>query len=253
MIVLLSPAKTLNFDPTDIKAKGTPQFKDRTAELVDILKKKSAKSIGKLMHISEKLADENYARYQSFSSSYTKKNSKPALFTFKGDVYVGLEAENFTAKQIEFAQDHVRILSGLYGILKPLDKMQAYRLEMGTKLKNKKGANLYKFWGDDITNQLNKELSKEKQPVIINLASKEYYKAINPKALNAVVYDIGFKEYRNGKLMFVSFNAKKARGTMTRYIVQNKVSKVEQLKGFDVDGYHYDESLSTEKMLMFVK
>jgi len=253
MIVLLSPAKTLNFDESKIHAKSAPLFKDKTMDLVNILKKKSARSLGKLMHISDKLANENYERYQTFSPSYTKKNSKAALLAFKGDVYLGLEADKFNSKQIEYAQDHLRILSGLYGVLKPLDKMQAYRLEMGTNLKNKKGANLYKFWGDDVTNQLNQELAKQKNPAIINLASKEYFKVLNPKKIEAEIYDIGFKEYRNGKLMFVSFNAKKARGMMARYIIQNKISKIDKLKGFDIDGYHYNEELSTDKMLMFVK
>lgn len=253
MIVLLSPAKTLDYSPSNVAATKVPLFKNRTSDLVDILKTKSAKSIGKLMHISDKLANENYERYQNFSNSYTKKNSKASILAFKGDVYLGLEAENFSAKELSYAQETLRILSGLYGLLRPLDKMQPYRLEMGTKMKNKKGQDLYKFWGDDITDVINKDLSKQKSQTIINLASKEYFKAVNKKKLEGDIIDIGFKEYRNGKLTFVSFNAKKARGMMARYIVKNKVEKAKDLQGFDYDGYSFETELSNDQFYMFVK
>jgi len=253
MLVLLSPAKTLDYSPTDIVNRQTPLLKNRTEELIAIMKKKSAKDISKLMHVSEKLALENYERYQKFSSSYTQKNSKVSILAFKGDVYLGFDASSLNKKELERAEDSIRILSGLYGVLRPMDKMQPYRLEMGTKLKNKSGANLYKFWGDDITNVLNKDLKGHKDNVIVNLASKEYFSAVNKKKLEGEILDIGFKEMRKGKLTFVSFNAKKARGLMARYIVKEKIKKKEDLKGFNYEDYSYNEELSTDSNYMFIK
>jgi len=253
MIILLSPAKTLDYNPTEIKASKTPVFKKETSELISILKKKSPADIGKLMHIKEKLSLLNYERYQNFSDSYTKKNSKAAILAFNGDVYVGLEAHTFSNKELERAQDSIRILSGLYGVLRPMDKMQPYRLEMGTHLKNPKGSNLYKFWGDQVSLQINKDLKKSGSNYILNLASKEYFSVLDKKILKGDLIEIAFKEYRDGKLKFISFSAKKARGMMARYVVKNKIKNIEGLKGFNYENYSFEESLSTENNLMFVR
>lgn len=253
MIILLSPAKTLDYNPTEVKATKAPVFKKNTSELISILKKKSANDISKLMHIKEKLAQLNYDRYQSFSDSYTKKNSKAAILAFNGDVYVGLEAKTFNTKELERAESSIRILSGLYGVLRPLDKMQPYRLEMGTNLKNPKGANLYKFWGDQVSSQINKDLKKSGSNYILNLASKEYFSVLDKNLLKGELIDVSFKEYRDGKLKFITFNAKKARGMMARYAVKNNIKTIDGLKGFDYDNYTFEESLSTEKSLLFVR
>ena len=253
MIAILSPAKSLDYEKPGFKSKTTPVFKKRTADLISILKKKKVKDLKELMHISEKLAQLNYDRYQAFSDSYNKSNSRSSISAFVGDVYVGFDAASLNQEDIEFANDRVRILSGLYGILRPLDKMQPYRLEMGTKLKNKEGANLYEFWNEDVTNQLNKEFKKVKNKYLINLASNEYFKVIKKNKLNANIINIGFKEYRGDELKFVSFNAKKARGIMAKYIVENRVENHQDLKGFDMDGYRYDENLSTDHDFLFIR
>lgn len=253
MLILLSPAKTLDETPKTHPGTDLPRLRKKTTELVSILKGYSPKKLGDLMHISEKLAVQNHERYQNFSSRYTPNNSKASLHAFKGDVYVGLDAGTMSKKDLSYAQDHLRILSGLYGVLKPMDKMQPYRLEMGTGLKNPEGKDLYKFWGSAITDEINNSLRGHKDKTIINLASNEYFKAVDKKLLKAEVLDIGFKEDRNGKLTFVSFNAKKARGVMARYIIRNRVENKEELKGFDVDGYRYVENLSNENHFMFIK
>ena len=253
MLILLSPAKTLDETPETNQGNALPILRKRTTELVHILKDYTPARLGKLMHISDKLAETNYSRYQKFSTRYTPKNSKAAIYAFKGDVYVGFDAESLKTKDITYAQEHLRILSGLYGLLKPLDKMQPYRLEMGTKLQNEYGSNLYHFWGDDITNEINKALKSHHDKTIINLASNEYFQSVNKKSLSGEILDIGFKENRNGKLMFVSFNAKKARGMMARYIVEQRIENKEDIKGFHMDGYHFVEDLSTNKQYMFVK
>lgn len=253
MLTLISPAKTLDYSPTEVKAQDTPAFRKNANELVDILKTKSSKELMELMSISQKLGDENFQRYQDFSNRYSEYNSKAALLAFKGDVYLGLDAESLNQDELEFAQNHLRILSGLYGVLRPLDKMQPYRLEMGTALPNQNGKNLYEFWGDQITKNLNRELSKQDNRYIINLASKEYFSAVNTKKLKAKIIDINFREYRNGKLMFLSFNAKKARGFMARYIIQNRLDKPEHLKSFNIENYYFSEELSSEDQYSFVR
>ncbi len=253
MLILLSPAKTLDETPETHQGNALPILRKRTAELVHILKDYTPTRLGKLMHISDKLAETNYNRYQKFASRYTPKNSKASIYAFKGDVYVGFDAASLKTKDILYAQDHLRILSGLYGILRPMDKMQPYRLEMGTKLKNEHGSNLYQFWGDDITREINKVLKLHKDKTIINLASNEYFQSVNKKSLKGDILDIGFKEDRNGKLMFVSFNAKKARGMMARYIVENRIEVKEDIKGFQMDGYRFEEDLSSDSNYMFIK
>ncbi len=252
MIILLSPAKSLNYDKVDAP-RTQPRFKEDTMELVSIMKGKKAGDLRKLMSISEKLADLNVQRFQDFEKSHNVRNSKQAIFAFTGDVYQGLEAETFSDEDIAFAQDHVRMLSGLYGLLRPLDVMQPYRLEMGTKLKTDKGKNLYEFWGSSIASLIAKDLKKIKSDVIINLASQEYFKAVDTDTIDADIYDIHFKEYRGDDLKFISFNAKKARGYMTQYIVKNKITTPGDLKAFDLEGYSFAPDLSEEKSFFFIR
>lgn len=252
MITVLSPAKSLNFDKQDLIDKSTDiNFPKKTNELVKVLKNFSAKEIGDLMSISANLSDLNFERYQEFSKKYTSENAKQAILAFTGDVYKGLEAEKFDKKDFDFAQDHVRILSGLYGVIKPLDLIQPYRLEMGTKLEVSEDAkNLYEFWSETNTKLLNKELNGE---MLINLASNEYFKSVNVKDLKSDVLNVDFKENKNGKYKIIAFYAKVARGYMTNYIVKNKINKPEDLRGFDYDGYSFNESLSKENNFVFTR
>jgi cytoplasmic iron level regulating protein YaaA (DUF328/UPF0246 family) len=254
MITILSPAKTLDYETPDKVADTTiPQFTTQTNQLIRILKKKSVEEIKDLMHISDNLAKLNRDRFKSFSKEYTDENAKSAIMAFKGDVYTGLDAETLDKVSLDYVNRHVRILSGLYGLLMPFDKMQPYRLEMGTRLENKKGTNLYHFWGDMISKALNKQLKEMETNTIVNLASKEYYKAIDQKKLKANVIDIDFREEKNGEYKFVSFFAKKARGTMTRYIAEHQLTDPADLRGFDYDNYRYEESGSSENRLLFVR
>jgi cytoplasmic iron level regulating protein YaaA (DUF328/UPF0246 family) len=253
MLVLLSPAKTLDYTESSVKATKNPKFKSDALELIDILKEKSIGDLMNLMSIKEKLGALNFERYQKFSKNYTVNNSKAALLAFKGDVYIGLDATTLTNDEILYSQDHIRILSGLYGLLSPLDKMQPYRLEMGTTLKTEKGTNLYHFWGDKITKEVNKQLKAQENAVLVNLASQEYFHAIKRDKIKGDIIDINFKEFRDGKLKFISFTAKKARGLMTRYIIQNKIETKEGLKGFNYENYFFDESLSDASQFTFVR
>ncbi|NNE29119.1 MAG: peroxide stress protein YaaA, partial [Saprospiraceae bacterium] len=220
MIILLSPAKTLDYSPTEIKDFTQPRFQQDTQRLVGQLKKKSARSLKKLMSISDKLAATNAERYQIFSEEFTTENAKQAALAFKGDVYLGLEAETFDGQDFEFADQHLRILSGLYGLLRPLDLMQPYRLEMGTSLKIGRKKNLYQFWGDKITDLINEDLENSQSDFVLNLASKEYFKAVNVKKVTKPIINIHFREFRKGKFTMISFNAKKARGKMAQLIIK---------------------------------
>jgi len=254
MITLLSPAKTLDYEsPDQIKELTIPQFTMDSNRLIRILKKKSITEIKDLMHLSDALAKLNKMRYKNFSKEYNDENSKSAITAFKGDVYVGFEAATLSDEDLQFANQHVRILSGLYGILLPFDRMQPYRLEMGTRLENKKGSNLYHFWGDTISKALNKELKDQNSDLILNLASNEYFKAVNKKKLKARIINVDFREEQDGELKFVSFFAKKARGLMARYIVKNRIDDVESLLGFDYENYRIAEEHSTDDQLMFVR
>jgi len=253
MIVLLSPAKSLNFEPDVQATRSQPRFKNETWNLASKMKTKKAKDLRDMMSISQKLADLNVARYHAFTKSHNRDNSKQAIFAFTGDVYQGLQADKFTRKDLEFAQDHVRILSGLYGALRPLDVIQPYRLEMGTKLKTDKGKDLYDFWGESVTRLINKDLKNSPTKAVINLASQEYCKVIKPEVLDAKIYDIDFREWRDGKFKFISFNAKKARGFMTHYIVKNKVTNPEKVKGFNLEGYTFNEELSSDTSWSFTR
>src|SRR6056300_1884313 len=240
MIIVLSPAKTLDYG-VDPKSNHTaPQFLSQSSNLIKTLKEKEPRDIASLMSLSDKLAALNFDRYQSWKASKkVSADTKPSVMVFKGDVYQGLDAETLNNKQIKFAQKHLRILSGLYGILRPMDVIKHYRLEMGTKLETSKGKNLYEFWGNSIQENVLNDLESQKSDLLINLASKEYFSVLGkiPDYVNVV--SPVFKDYKNGKYKIISFYAKKARGSMTRFIVQNKIKKVEDLYDFNLDGYRY--------------
>lgn len=250
MITVISPAKTLDLSPVQTSTVTEPQFKKEIKELAGIMQKKSRADLQALMNISENIADLNKERFKNFSSEFTLANSKPALFAFKGDVYRKMNVENYSQEQLAFAQEHLRILSGLYGLLKPLDLMQPYRLEMGIKLKNKKADDLYGFWQNKITKALDEAAT---DGTVINLASQEYFKAINPKKLKAKVIHITFKEYREGKYKIIAIFAKQARGLMANYIIENQINEPELLKLFNVDQYEYSEQLSTADEWVFIR
>ncbi|MDO8319335.1 peroxide stress protein YaaA [Rhodoferax sp.] len=252
MLFLLSPAKSLDFDPpgADV-AHSQPLFVPQARELIGLLRQKSPQEIASLMSLSDSLAGLNVARYQAWSAKFTHKNAKQAVLAFNGDVYDGLDAKTLSADELAWAQDHVCILSGLYGVLRPLDYMQPYRLEMGTRLANPNGRDLYQFWGSQIANYLNTRLAADKTPVIINLASQEYFKAVDKKALKARVVDCVFEDFKGGQYKIISFYAKRARGLMARFATTRRLSLPEQLKAFDLDGYAFDSSVSQAEQLVF--
>ncbi len=254
MLIVISPAKTLDFEtPSSIKKFTQPQFLDESKILIERLREFDPIQIGKLMSISPELAELNHRRFMNWSTPFAPHNAKQAVLAFHGDVYVGLQAETFSAQDFEFAQKHLRILSGLYGVLRPLDLMQPYRLEMGTALANERGKNLYAFWCDKITAALNIELQRDKVPVLVNLASEEYFKAVHPKALAGRVVTPIFKERKGAGYKIVSFFAKKARGAMSAHIIRNRLRDVTALQGFAEDGYCYDARLSTENEWVFTR
>ncbi len=240
MLIILSPAKSLDYK-TSVKVKATtlPEFASESAKLITDLKKLAPQEVANLMGLSDPLAALNVGRYRDWSKKFTEINSKPAIYAFDGDVYDGFDVKSLNAKAIDFAQDHIRILSGLYGALRPLDLMQAYRLEMGTTLKNVRGKDLYAFWGSRVTDSLKKILDKEKKPVLLNLASEEYFKVLQAKDLGCPVIAPVFQDAKEGKYKIISFYAKRARGLMARYVVENRMSDPVDLKGFNVDGYKY--------------
>lgn len=252
MKIVISPAKSLDYStevPTALKSECI--FLSEAEKISTILKKKSPNALSKLMHISDNLANLNWQRNQDWSLPFTTKNARQAVFAFKGTVYEGLDAYSLNDLQIKQLQDKLRILSGQYGLLKPLDSLMPYRLEMGTKLKIASKDNLYQFWDEKITTAINSEL-KENEP-FINLASNEYFKAVKPKLLKSTVITPIFKDYKNGNLKVISFFAKKARGLMVRYIIDNNIEKTEDLKGFKYDNYGFDVKLSTETNLVFTR
>ena len=253
MILVLSPAKTLNENPSTIKNHSDIVFASESLQLVKKLKALKQPDLEKLMHISPKLAEINLSRYKNFKKDFNPETALQAIHMFKGDVYVGLDAPSFDEHDLKFAQKTVRILSGLYGIIKPLDLIQAYRLEMGTPFSNGHGKNLYEFWGNKITKQLNKELTESKSTHLLNLASVEYFKSIQRENLAKPVLDIDFKEMRDGKLKVISFTAKKARGDMARQIVRQRIKKADDLKSLNVLGYTYKERGSSELKYLFTK
>ncbi|GGD88762.1 peroxide stress protein YaaA [Planktosalinus lacus] len=253
MKILLSPAKSLDLESKLPISKATqPHFLNEAEKLNAVLEKKSKKQLRELMGISENLAELNFQRYKDFQTPFSKKNARPAVYTFSGDVYIGLDAYTINEANIDSMQERLRILSGLYGVLKPLDLMQPYRLEMGTELKVNQKKNLYEFWGDQVTEFLNKEIKEEE--IVLNLASNEYFKVINTKKLKGKLISPVFKDFKNGKLKIISFFAKKARGAMARFIIENDVNSYNDLLKFDVDGYKFSSAeTSDEKKPVFIR
>ena len=252
--MIISPAKTLDFEhPSPACEHTIPDALDRSQELINILNQMDSFQLAELMKISMKLADLNSARFRDWQTPFSLNNAKQALFAFKGDVYTGLDAETLESKSITFAQKHLRILSGLYGLLRPLDLIQAYRLEMGTKLANKHGSNLYDFWGGSITEMVNTAIREQNDNILINLASHEYFKSVHANALHAEIITPIFKEKRGDAYKIISFSAKKARGMMCRYIIDNQISDPEKVKGFDLDNYAFNEGLSSGKDWVFTR
>lgn len=250
MLLVISPAKTLDYSNPEYSSHTQPDFPGEVKDLVGVLRKKSASEISKLMHLSDSLASLNEERFKTFRETFSPENSKQALLAFKGEVYAKMEADQFSAADLEFAQQHLRILSGLYGLLKPLDLIQPYRLEMGTSLKTKKGTNLYQYWGTKISKALN-EVGQGK--TLVNLASQEYFKAVDQKTLKLPVITIQFKEHKEGKYQVVGFFAKQARGLMARYAILNRITDPEQLKVFREEGYEFSDPLSSDQDWVFVR
>ena len=252
MLFLLSPAKSLDYvTPSPVARPSTPQFVAQSAELIDLLRPRSAAQIARLMDLSAPLAELNVARYAAWRPRFTAKNSKPALLAFNGDVYEGLQATTLNEADLRWAQQHVVILSGLYGVLRPLDRMQPYRLEMGTALRNPHGKDLYAFWGDTITEHLNERLARSAAQVVVNLASQEYFKVVRRKALNAHVIDCVFEDWKNGQYKIIGFFAKRARGLMARYAVNKRLSQPSALKKFNLEGYAFAAAASEPDRLVF--
>ncbi|WP_130099458.1 peroxide stress protein YaaA [Siccibacter turicensis] len=254
MLILISPAKTLDYQSELATTRYTqPELLDYSQQLITEARKLSAPQIASLMGISDKLADLNATRFHDWQPDFTPDNARQAILAFKGDVYTGLQAETFSEADFDFAQQHLRMLSGLYGVLRPLDLMQPYRLEMGIRFANAKGKDLYSFWGDVITRKLNEALAAQGDKLVVNLASDEYFKAVKPKALEGEIVKPVFLDEKNGKFKVISFYAKKARGLMSRYIIQNRLTTAEQLTGFDLDGYQFDEAASKGAELVFTR
>ena len=252
MLIFLSPAKSLDYKtPPQVTTHTQPAFLAQSKILISQLRKLSPADIANLMHLSDPLAQLNFGRYAEWSLPFTPENAKQAVLAFDGDVYDGLAAKDLNPADLDFAQKQVRILSGLYGILKPLDLMQPYRLEMGTKFANKAGKDLYTFWGEHLLDAINAELAEMARPVAVNLASEEYFKAAVGRKINGVVIQPVFEDWKNGKYKIISFYAKRARGLMTRYAVLNRLTEPEGLKEFDYDGYAFEPSVSDEKSWVF--
>ncbi|MGR6873708.1 peroxide stress protein YaaA [Pseudomonas sp. HK3] len=252
MLMLVSPAKTLDYEtPLPFEECTQPEMLDQSKLLINELVELTPKDVASLMKLSDKLAVLNVNRFQHWSLPFTQDNARPAMYAFKGDVYTGLDAYSFKKADVNFAQKHLRMLSGLYGLLKPLDLMQPYRLEMGTKFANQRGKNLYDFWGDLITDKLNQEGTSDK--VLLNLASNEYFKSVKVKQLNANVITPVFKDEKNGQYKIISFYAKKARGLMAAYVIKNRIKDVEKIKQFDVSGYQFSSEQSNAKEWVFLR
>jgi cytoplasmic iron level regulating protein YaaA (DUF328/UPF0246 family) len=254
MLIVISPAKTLDYTtPPATQTFTQPTFLKHSRELINNLRNYSALDLAELMKLSMKLAELNFDRYHDWKTPFTPRNAKQAVLAMKGDVYTGLDAESFTEEDFGFAQQHLRILSGLYGMMRPLDLMQPYRLEMGTKLPNAYGPDLYSFWGEDITEALNGTLREQGDDLLINLASNEYYKSVKPKLLQGRVITPQFKELKNGGYKMIGVFAKKARGLMSRFIIQNRLSDPEAIKAFDVEGYVFNPELSKGDQWVFTR
>ncbi len=253
MLLVISPAKNLDFEtPAVTKTATQPRFLEQSAALIEQLKRFSVQDVASLMKLSDKLAGLNLGRFQSWAPPFEANNAKQAVLAFNGDVYTGLDAASLDEADFAFAQQHLRILSGLYGVLKPLDYMQPYRLEMGTKLANAEGKDLYAFWGNQLKTSLEAEPALADK-VLINLASNEYFKAVNAKQLDARIITPVFKDAKNGQYKIISFYAKKARGLMSRYIIDNRITEPEAIKEFDTDGYYFSEAESSGDDWVFLR
>ncbi len=256
MIFVISPAKALDYEtPVTVSTHTQPDFLDDSAALIDVLREKTPADIAELMSLSDPLATLNVARYASWSRPFSAENARQAVLAFNGDVYEGLDAKSLGEDDLAWAQDHLRILSGLYGVLRPLDLMQAYRLEMGTRLVNPRGKNLYEFWGERITDELNRLLTREEEAgherVLLNLASDEYFKSVKPKKLKGRIVTPVFEDWKGGRYKIISFYAKRARGLMSRYVITNRIDEVNALRGFDSEGYAFAADASDADTLVF--
>ncbi|MCH4874243.1 peroxide stress protein YaaA [Pseudomonas sp. TMW22091] len=254
MLMVISPAKTLDYETPPATARFTlPQYLDHSQVLIEQLRELSPQQIGEMMHLSDKLSGLNAARFGSWTPAFTPENAKQALLAFKGDVYTGLNAVDFNEDDFDYAQTHLRMLSGLYGLLRPLDLMMPYRLEMGTKLANARGKDLYAFWGTRISEWLNEALAEQGDDVLLNLASNEYFSAVKKSALNARIINTEFKDLKNGQHKIISFYAKKARGMMSRFVIKERINNPEHLKQFDAQGYRYSTEHSKPDLLVFLR
>lgn len=254
MLAVISPAKNLDFDtPVTTSEYTQPPLLDQAEELIQVCRQLTPADLASLMKLSDKLAGLNVARFQEWQRPFTLDNARQALYAFNGDVYSGIDAHSLSETGLDYCQANLRILSGLYGLLKPLDLMQAYRLEMGTKLANPKGKDLYQFWGMTLTDMLNEQLKQADSQVLVNLASNEYFKAVKPKSLDAKVVTPVFKDLKNGQYKIISFYAKKARGMMVRYMAENQVTELSQLEGFNYAGYYFSEEQSSDDTLVFLR
>ena len=253
MLIVISPAKKQGFDFPWTGAVTVPQDLARSEQLVTQLKSMTAAQLAELMKVSDSIAELNYQRFQQFETPFDSDNARPAMLAFKGDVYTGLAADQFTAEELEFAEQHLRILSGLYGALRPLDLIQPYRLEMGTRLPTARGRNLYQFWGERITERLNETPALQKDQVLINLASNEYFRSVKPGVLAGRIITPVFKELRDGKYRIISFSAKRARGQLAAAIIRQKMQDPEQIKSFAEDRYQYTPELSTDSEFVFCR
>jgi len=250
MLIVLSPAKSLDLEsPSPSKLHTEPEFIPRALELIEVLRGYSPAGIAELMDLSDKLAVLNVSRYAHWDEDHSQ--ARQAVMSFDGDVYAGLQARTLGKPALDYLQRRVRILSGLYGLLRPLDRMHPYRLEIGTRLKNPHGANLYAFWGDSVTEALNRQAAATKATALVNLASEEYFKSVKPKLLDVPVINPVFEDWKNGKYKIISFFAKRARGLMARYAAEHAITKPEQLKAFDVDGYAFDAAVSNQREWVF--
>jgi len=254
MLVVISPAKRLSFDtPGKARSHSQPEFLDDAATLVAKLRRYSAPRLSKLMGISPALATLNRDRFEQWQPPFTQNNAKAAIEAFAGDVYIGLNAADYSTRDLTWAQKNLRILSGLYGVLRPLDLIQPHRLEMGTQLQTARGKNLYQYWGEEVTDVLNTTFATHKQKVLVNLASNEYFGVIKPEKLDARILNVTFKELHNGKYKVLSFFAKKARGLMASYIVHNRITQRAKLNGFNCDGYAFSQEQSSPEELVFLR
>lgn len=254
MLMVISPAKTLDYEtPPATKTHTIPDHLDHAQELINRARKYSTLDIAEIMAVSTKIAELNFERFRQWQTPFTPDNARQAVLAFKGDVYTGLDAGSFSSNEFQFAQKHLRILSGLYGLLRPLDLMQPYRLEMGRKIENDRGRNLYEFWDNIITDSLNQQLADSQSAHLINLASNEYFKAVKPKKLRAEIITPAFKEYKNGDYKMIGIYAKKARGMLSRYIIRNAITQPEDIKQFNEEGYQFNSKLSKGNNWVFTR